>query len=412
MIGKRVIPMPTKTKLDAKSQPKKEKDNQNDNWMLLIYFPREIITIILIYDMYEFISNASVSTAVSTSLSASLSTSTQIKNHIALLSNSTSSVFFFDHGDLLIASRKAGGAGTCLAWGQPDDAEEILETRTQALLSTVIVKAPNGDLIKGTPYQIVLYINDNFIKNKKDETAVEMVKRLLIANHGIDEEIKQYALQFPKNEKQDWEDEEKKKKAALFAAFDKVTNAFDESKAVTEEALANDAKLQEAITNFKTEIAPKGIITSGRCCMSDLWDYAQKYYTDAKFTAYGGYGPKNYLFHDKVLGSIDPRLQSWGAQVLKRGIYYVMKDGVDVPRVDVSSYYDVSPCSNLQLDDNCWLDDRLLDLGPEPQQRVRALHRIGRGGSFALIFQTYQQANINSRRAVHNQSKQSKCLVM
>lgn len=278
-----------------------------------------------------------------------------LKPSKSVMSSSQPRFVFFDASPVSLAKQ----AAEFFLWGKIDDAISIVETYASIhrtiLTCSVKVKGPNGE-VEGTFYRAALSTGDEYILDKDGNTAIGRAKTLLIKHCGETEEKIQSEAQFPKTKDRDWEKEEKAKVQADREAFDKVAKAFNESKAETEEELQEDKTLQDAIQDFKNYFLSRGLISSGRDCMHQLWDYAAAFYDYKKYKVYGGYNsPKNNLFCQKILGTIDSRMPAWGMQILDYGICNANTKTDLVPRGSVSSYYVSSSSSTLVLGSNCFM---------------------------------------------------------
>jgi hypothetical protein len=255
---------------------------------------------------------------------------------------SKTKLFFFGCESLLLAKV----AAYHVLYGNPTKAETIITKNPDTLLHRIEQTAPNGTIVKGTLYQLILWADDDYIRNKRNETYIEMIKHLLITNHGSENEAKQREKQF-----QGWN--EKSHLAADRSAFHEISRAFDKSKVTTETQFNNDTKLQAAIKKFKNHFKPEGPIIFGKNCAPQLWDYACLFYAEEKFRAYGGYGSiKNLKFCELILGTIDLNLPAWAVQVLQTGAYSILRKHSKVSRSNVESCFDTSPTSKLRLGDN------------------------------------------------------------
>lgn len=268
-----------------------------------------------------------------------------------------SQLSFFRNEALLLAHF----AAYHVLWGNPDKVKPIIMQNPDTLLCRVERTGPNG-LQSGTLYQLLLWTDDNHFRNEHGETFVEMIRNILLSlPNGIKEEKAQREIQF-----RDWREEVQV--AADRAAFDEVALAFDKSTATTAAHLDSDTTLQAAIVKFKEYLKPKSIITSGKNCIPQLWDYASNFYDFTKFVVYnGGYGydqdyvsPKNNLFCQKILGTIDLRLPAWSMQVLRHGVFNAnMHTDESIPRENIASLYDISPSTSIRrLGDNAFMDVR------------------------------------------------------
>ncbi|MHB1948138.1 MAG: hypothetical protein ACYCQI_08500 [Gammaproteobacteria bacterium] len=283
-------------------------------------------------------------------------------------------------------------------WGFPEQFEEIIRQCPEALLSRVERVGPNTS-VRGTLYQLLLWVDDDHIRNEKGETFVEMARRILINKYGEKIEAKQKTEWFG-----GWDEETHLKE--LKAEFDKVARTFDESKATTEDELKNDRKLQAAIQKFKeylkyitTQKDPNtNLLMTKKNCIPQLWDYSSKFYTDEKNETYGAFdSPKNRLFDIQILGNIDLRLPVWAMQVIDCGLNTARND--HVPRNDVSSYYDVSSSksvTDLRLGVNSYLT--IYGAPPRPRVACQCLAKYAaraRSGSGAVFNRISTSKNIH-----------------
>ena len=154
---------------------------------------------------------------------------------------------FFEKPSLLYAHRAAYYA----LWGQPDKFEAIIKCCPAALLVKVEIQGPHveqtephGNIIKATPYQLLLREDDNHIRDEEGRTFLEMTKSYFPDVKIADQQEEEWF--------KGWD--EKAHVKELQAEFDKVLKAFDDSKAMAENELNEDALLQKAIQYFKEHL--------------------------------------------------------------------------------------------------------------------------------------------------------------
>jgi len=247
---------------------------------------------------------------------------------------------FFEKPSLLYAHRAAYYA----LWGQPEQFEAIVKFCPEVLTSKVEIQGPHveqtephGNIIKATPYQLLLREDDNYIRDKKGRTFLEMAK-----SYFPDPEIE-------KQQKEEWFKgwDETAHVKELQAEFDKVLKAFDDSNARIENELNKDTLLQKAIQYFK-EYLKTAVYKAKKNCIPQLWDYSAQKYTTERWRAYGAYNSdKNRLISFQIYGAIDIKLGVWGMQVLHCGIGDILAGFNVFLRTDVSSYYTSSHSSGL-----------------------------------------------------------------
>lgn len=227
-------------------------------------------------------------------------------------------------------------------WGVPEMAIAMSQEHPETLLQMIKTKnGPNNIPLEATPYQALLWTDDNHIRNDEGSTFLEMMRQIFIDKYGVKAEEKQRDGWF-----KDWDD--KAHVLELKTEFDKVVEVFDKTKATTDDELAKDEKLQSAIQAFRHYL--RHVITR-KNCIRELWDHAAVFYQNKKFEDYGGWGElfegsaKNNLFCQKILGSIDRYLPAWAMQVLRceGGIIHVVSDRVNVLRTKVSTSYSATP---------------------------------------------------------------------
>ncbi len=254
-------------------------------------------------------------------------------------------LFFFGTKELITHR-----AAYCALWGQPEEFKTIVTYRPDTLLSSVKEKGPNGS-VEGTPYQLLLWADDNYIKDEKDKTFLGMASNHLPKKSAEQQQSEWFAS---------WD--EKKHVAKLQAAFTKIAKAFDESTAMTEDGLKKDDALQKAIESFTQDL--KAIsVTAKRNCIPQLWNIASQFYTYEKYKAYGGTeSPKNQLFCFRILGLIDSYLPAWALQAISSDDIYTARraDSIPIPRQDISfSDFDIpslginSYKGNIKARNNC-----------------------------------------------------------
>lgn len=238
-------------------------------------------------------------------------------------------------------------AAEYVLWGAPDEVEIIITQNPTVLLCSVEVTGPNG-LQRGTIYELALWTDDHHIRNKNGQTLVEMIRNAVLRLPGGRE------IEKAQREAQYGDCKEVVRKiTADRAAFNEVVRAFDDSTATTMDELIRDAKLQAAIQKFKDYLKPKGIITQGISCVTELWDYAATTYDTERFVKYGS--PKNIFFCQHIISAIDLRLPAWAMQVLITGIIFVIKTNASVARSDVFPYFDVCLLSAARMSDDYFL---------------------------------------------------------
>ena len=282
---------------------------------------------------------------------------------------------FFEKPSLLYAHRLAYYA----AWGQPEQFEAIVKLCPEALLVTVAIrgphiekKEPDINILKATPYQVLIQQNDNYITDKEGRTFAEMAKSYFPDAKTADKQEKDWF--------KDWDEEAHVEE--LQTAFDKALKAFDDSKAMTEKALDEDTLLQKAIQDFK-EYLKTAVYKAKKNCIPQLWDYSARKYTIERYQAYGGYdSSKNRLVCFQIYGAIDVKSGAWVMQVLHHRIYEVVNNNKVVLRTDVSSYYDSDRPSGLHLGLNSYMSI----FGESGRGGARW---VGAGREWGCFFQSY-----------------------
>lgn len=230
-------------------------------------------------------------------------------------------VSFFGNKILLFAHR----AAYCALYGKPDEFETIITRYPKALLYKVEITWLNVHF-KASPYELLLWTDDNFLKGKENKTFLEVARAKMSCKE---------AEKVERNWFKDWD--EKAHVKELKAAFDKVLKSYDDSKATTNDELKKDDILQTAIYDFK-EYLKKLIAETRKNCIPELWNYSASFLDVIRFEDYGRAKYQSLCF-DIYGEAVDKNLPPWALQVLNKGIAHVVRSKEMVPRRDLSSYY-------------------------------------------------------------------------
>lgn len=201
--------------------------------------------------------------------------------------------------------------------GEQDQVEAMLKKNPFLLLETGIVEdysfglnRNNHRRSKGTPLQLALAHDD-------DEMAAMITSYFNKLPNGEELKQKQIAERFPAG----WEEKEKARNKADLDALNKVFKAIADAK--------EGDNYEEALTEFREYLEPKGVITTGKVFNPELFQRAFELY-DANYHRFGGgmagvNSPKNNLLWKYVMGYIQRFFPACYAQALSQGIYHLFE---------------------------------------------------------------------------------------
>lgn len=320
------------------SQKSNKEEKNNVEKITNLYFPRGVPEIIQRYGYDDESSCDNPSITRSVSLFGN-------KNDPNDELVSLSALSFFSAGNKNYLAKKAA---EYVLWAQPEKCKAIIRQHPDILLLSVEnANGPCGEMKDVTPYQALLWANDNYIKDKEGKTFLEMARSYLSPEQVKEQEEKWF---------ENWD--EKAHVKELKVKFDKVAMIFDDyiildtfdkygtivdwdyprklSEAMIKRDLGHDTtliSLHQAIKCFK-DYLKNVVLHAKRNCIPQLWSHAYRFYTSNKYNNYG----------EQVKGVLDTIVvnsQAWMMQ-LRHGVILNVGEDDQVVRDDISSYYRVT----------------------------------------------------------------------